>query len=89
MGDGDDVARTKKKVFDELLVQAKVIYKSNTSSRATNRRQSLPPNQMDVEEDLPNSCPSSTVHVPTLNQLQRLQDIQARAQEKRNSCILS
>ncbi|CAG5089477.1 Similar to RASD2: GTP-binding protein Rhes (Homo sapiens) [Cotesia congregata] len=67
-------------VFKELLVQAKVKYNLSPALRRR-RRQSLPPPQ--------HNSRTSTAHVPSLQQLQHLQQIRERSGGKRNSCVLS
>ncbi|XP_034951751.1 ras-related protein Rap-2a [Chelonus insularis] len=67
-------------VFKELLVQAKVKYNLSPALRRR-RRQSLPPPQ--------HNSRTSSVHVPSPQQLQHLQQIRERSGGKRNSCILS
>ena len=69
-------------IFKELLIQAKLKYDLSPALQRR-RRQSLPPPQHT------NSRSSSSTHVPSVTQLQHLQQVRERSDSKRNSCSLS
>ncbi|XP_058117899.1 ras-related protein Rap1 [Anopheles ziemanni] len=78
-------------IFKELLVQAKITYNLSPALRRR-RRQSLPQQASTGSSGGAPSTPQATpsVHVPSVAQLQHLQQIQDKSLGgKRNSCILS
>uniref|UniRef100_A0A182JFS8 Uncharacterized protein n=2 Tax=Anopheles atroparvus TaxID=41427 RepID=A0A182JFS8_ANOAO len=78
-------------IFKELLVQAKITYNLSPALRRR-RRQSLPQQASTGSSSGAPSTPQATpsVHVPSVAQLQHLQQIQDKSLGgKRNSCILS
>ncbi|XP_050096921.1 ras-related protein Rap1 isoform X1 [Anopheles aquasalis] len=77
-------------IFKELLVQAKITYNLSPALRRR-RRQSLPQQASTGSAGAPATPQASpSVHVPSVAQLQHLQQIQDKSLGgKRNSCILS
>ncbi|EAA05193.4 AGAP011306-PA [Anopheles gambiae str. PEST] len=77
-------------IFKELLVQAKITYNLSPALRRR-RRQSLPQQASTGSTGAPATPQASpSVHVPSVAQLQHLQQIQDKSLGgKRNSCILS
>uniref|UniRef100_A0A182QBD2 GTP-binding protein Rhes n=1 Tax=Anopheles farauti TaxID=69004 RepID=A0A182QBD2_9DIPT len=77
-------------IFKELLVQAKITYNLSPALRRR-RRQSLPQQASTGSSGAPATPQASpSVHVPSVAQLQHLQQIQDKSLGgKRNSCILS
>ncbi|XP_035785023.1 ras-related protein Rap1-like [Anopheles albimanus] len=77
-------------IFKELLVQAKITYNLSPALRRR-RRQSLPQQASSGSSGAPATPQASpSVHVPSVAQLQHLQQIQDKSLGgKRNSCILS
>ncbi|XP_053681375.1 ras-related protein Rap1 [Anopheles nili] len=77
-------------IFKELLVQAKITYNLSPALRRR-RRQSLPQQASTGGTGAPPTPQASpSVHVPSVAQLQHLQQIQDKSLGgKRNSCILS
>ncbi|XP_050067450.1 ras-related protein Rap1 [Anopheles maculipalpis] len=77
-------------IFKELLVQAKITYNLSPALRRR-RRQSLPQQPSTGSSGAPATPQASpSVHVPSVAQLQHLQQIQDKSLGgKRNSCILS
>uniref|UniRef100_A0A182V2V3 GTP-binding protein Rhes n=2 Tax=gambiae species complex TaxID=44542 RepID=A0A182V2V3_ANOME len=79
-----------RQIFKELLVQAKITYNLSPALRRR-RRQSLPQQASTGSTGAPATPQASpSVHVPSVAQLQHLQQIQDKSLGgKRNSCILS
>ncbi|XP_050096924.1 ras-related protein Rap1 isoform X2 [Anopheles aquasalis] len=83
-------AKLNRNVTQELLVQAKITYNLSPALRRR-RRQSLPQQASTGSAGAPATPQASpSVHVPSVAQLQHLQQIQDKSLGgKRNSCILS
>ncbi|XP_058053474.1 ras-related protein Rap-1b [Anopheles bellator] len=82
--------RNVSQIFKELLLQAKITYNLSPALRRR-RRQSLPQQTSTGSSPAPATPQASpSVHVPSVAQLQHLQQIQDKSLGgKRNSCILS